>query len=166
MDVVFLDIDGVLNNTGTRDKLRAAGHTGYLGRTLDPDNCAALSWLLRESRASVVISSAWRCPPPEGKCGTRWFREYLPSQGVSPIKVIGCTPELWSRRDREIEAWLQRTRFHVRRFVALDDEDHIRPEWLVRTDWQQGLTMQDAQDALRRLQGTSHPSSSPVGEGR
>lgn len=51
--LVFLDIDGVLNNESFL--LKSGGAEAF-----DPDNVKLLNKLIKETNASVVISSAWR----------------------------------------------------------------------------------------------------------
>lgn len=54
MNVVFLDIDGVLNNLGT------VAAFGNPSKHLDPVSVALVDKLCREGEADVVVSSSWR----------------------------------------------------------------------------------------------------------
>ena len=53
--VIFLDIDGVLNNFASIERYED---------TLDPDCVAVLNGIIAASQAEVVISSTWRLHYP------------------------------------------------------------------------------------------------------
>ena len=75
MKVIFLDIDGVLNNSGNSF------------RRLDPENVARLNALCRQSGARVVVSSSWRL------WGMKLVRERLREEGFAGrIVLIGAEP--------------------------------------------------------------------------
>ena len=96
MKVIFLDIDGVLNTSKTRNprKLPYIVERRLVGR---------LKRLLRKTRAKVVLSSTWRYDPA-GLFSARYHG----------IPFIDCTPDLANKpRRNEILVWLKRhPRFH------------------------------------------------------
>ena len=138
MKIVFLDIDGVLNTCEG------------LSMGLDPRLVQELNVLIRRSGASVVVSSSWRI------AGLVRMRTMLREHGcVGPVS--GVTPILGPvERGLEIQAWLDRCRWRVSRFVILDDTDnmaHLRPH-LIQTDYRKGLTPDDVAAALAKLRAT------------
>lgn len=114
MKIVFLDIDGVLNNEATK-----------FGRKFDPDCVAWLNYITDSTGAQIVVSSTWR------HAGLVETRATLSENGVTG-KVHSLTPDLSSKglvhvaveRGTEIQAWLGK---HpgVDSFVILDDDDDM-----------------------------------------
>lgn len=142
MKVIFLDIDGVLNNEATK-----------FGRKFDPACVAALNKITDKTGARIVVSSTWR------HAGLTETRATLSENGVTG-KVNGLTPDLSKRglihvavpRGREIQAWLE-CHPAVNGFVILDDADdmeHLSGS-LIQTVSRVGLTELDAARAIRRL---------------
>lgn len=107
---LFLDIDGVLNHSETRER-----HNGCIG--VDPECLSNLIEVLMYFRdARIVISSSWRItnsladivklfgetmnsiPTYKGKYdGLEFFKQ----------RVIGCTPRDRDSRGAEIAEWLE-----------------------------------------------------------
>ena len=136
MTVLFLDIDGVLNNYEALKR----------DPQLDPVCVGVLNDLVEALDAQIVVSSSWRF-----FCSLDEIRSLLAAHGlVNPVRVIDATPCLEEKRgDRyfsqprgvEIQAWLS-AHPEVARFVILDDDAdmcHLTPH-LVRTSMANGLT--------------------------
>ena len=146
-NILFLDVDGVLVN---RKSLMR--HSGIDAKG-DPDCVAALNRIIAETDARVVVSSCWRI-------GTTlpWLRETLRSWGVR-AKVIGKTPDFkfTTPRGHEIEAWLAEFSKgrEVGRIVILDDDADMDglSKFLVQTEFEPGLTDDDAGQAIKILKG-------------
>lgn len=157
--ILFLDIDGVLNNAEWLTADRCSRESW--AEMLCPEMCARLDRVLRETGAEIVLSTSWRvvhtCEQIEV-----WLRE----RGAPSARVIGRTPgrrETPSgivlpgnegRRGHEIQAWLNRN--PCERFAVVDDcnvhgaDPHELREVVsrfVQTSWDDGLTDDDA-DAL------------------
>jgi hypothetical protein len=112
-DILFLDIDGVLNPDKTKGSSDfAADCVGHLKRLLH---------VRPETR--IVFSTSWRLGFPLFALGWLWHHHELPLQ-----TVIGRTPDIRNdMRGHEIRAWLgDATRLppgsRVRRYAAVDDE--------------------------------------------
>jgi hypothetical protein len=121
----------------------------------DPECVAALQHILNETGAAIVISSSWRF------CGLEEMRLILDFWGVSGC-VVGCTPDLSRKRGtlyvaecrgHEIQAWLDECTKHVTSFVILDDDADMNglSDMLVKTEFESGLTMADADKAVKLL---------------
>lgn len=171
MNIIFLDIDGVLNNTQHCQWIHenvAPGmgfgqlwelDDGNINRMTvgwDPVNVEALWHIIDETDAEIVISSTWRI-------GRRvsFFHEVSAVFGQS-LPVIGMTPiinDIGSIRGDEVNEWLKiegllRHRNPHFRWVCLDDDGDFHPENnLVQTDIEVGLTMEDAERAIELLKG-------------
>ena len=167
MRVVFLDIDGVLNNPGTYCSdapWKQEPADGPLRVPVEPSCMGRLNRLLRESGAKVVISSSWRLFARYEDLGPALVRYGLVGD------VIGETPDLvndpvwldrwWTRegapfeyerieRGMEITEWLA-AHPEVEEFVILDDCSdmaELKP-WLVHCDAVTGLDDPDVERAL------------------
>jgi len=147
--VVFLDIDGVLNNRASTVPVG-----GTIWRVVVDKACVArLQGLLDRTGASVVLSSAWRAPGRVAAVLSALARAGLSaavSSRTPSMKDLG----IGSRSD-EIRAWL-RTRFDPVSFAIFDDDDDagLGPltRWLVKTNPETGLQAEDVGKAEALLQ--------------
>lgn len=149
--VVFLDFDGVLNTRAW------AQRPDYLENPLDPACVAHLAHLVAESRAEVVLSTAWRGD------GLAACQRHLKAAGFTAIeRVVGLTAPsspLGFGRGHEILDWVD---LHdVERFVVLDDHASLAEvaDHHVRPDPEVGLTAADVCSALAVL---ARPAPEPV----
>lgn len=145
MKYVLLDIDGVLTSAAhTLRCIREHRPPNPSGMDwLDPSCVEALRHIVEATGASVVISSSWR------ELGTERLREVFRESGV-PVVPEDTTP-VWILVKRDaLAAWIAA---HPQDgYVVLDDADQ-RLGRQVRTDPETGLTMQDAEKAIKILLG-------------
>ncbi|MFA6234131.1 MAG: HAD domain-containing protein [Bacteroidota bacterium] len=145
--LLFLDIDGVLNNRASLVELPQDA--------FDPKCVAALNRITDTTGALIVVSSVWRYTY---KMRTE-MQGCLRSRGVTG-KVKGCTPRLSGIKTRgdEIRAWLE-TNIDAGiingdvQFVVIDDSSDITPfEYcFVQTSPETGLTEEGADRAIALL---------------
>ena len=105
MKIIFLDIDGVLNNTHTKNPRKFP----YI---VEPELIERLKRLLAATGAQIVLSSTWRYDPV-GRLAAKHYE--IPFIDVTP--VLPDQP----RRD-EIRQWIH-DHPGVERFILIDDED-------------------------------------------
>jgi hypothetical protein len=155
MNIIFLDIDGVLNPlTAKRDASGRFGHRAFENFRLILDKLP---------EASVVITSTWRYEYtlPEMKA---YFREV----GIDPHRIVDMTPDLrcddgmirhYPTRDEEIRAWLGQ---HpgVEQFAILDD---VGPEQMTgleddffQTEFDEGLRYEQSLNIIKHLTRDDH----------
>jgi HAD domain in Swiss Army Knife RNA repair proteins len=132
MEVLFLDVDGVLNNF----------HQRNFGEAFSPPSCDALNSILdRLPDLKIVISSSWRM------WGLDYMQKLLAKNGVrdAASKVIDLTGQEHGIRGYQIQCWLDRNP-NVTKFAILDDESDMGPLLgrLVKTNGYVGLTSTDA----------------------
>lgn len=145
MKVLFLDIDGVLNNRTAFGRDNPASFF-YMA----PENVATLLELLRRAPdLRIVISSAWRYgrTVPE-------LRRVFERFGLPGKRIVGKTPESKTREVRglEVQAWLV-GHSKVKAFVIVDDDQdmaHLTYK-LVRTDSKVGLHLHHISSILSIL---------------
>lgn len=131
--VIFLDIDGVLNDEDTGYSWEKQEERGYI----DPEFVKNLSWIVDETGAEIVLSSSWR---------NAYFRdarnnfehtgeelkELFENLDYYHLKIPGMTPRYFNGpygRPFEIRAWLC-CRPYVESFVILDDDTFWQWNWL------------------------------------
>jgi HAD domain in Swiss Army Knife RNA repair proteins len=133
--LIFLDIDGVLNDS-------------YHSEPLILPQCAEqFNRIVRATGANVVVSSSWRCWIHGGLMTELGFQRLLRTHGIA-CSIVGVTPPdgRVQGRDRQITAWLV-SHGPVTAYVVLDD-DQVQGHPLIRTDGTRGLTEQDADRAI------------------
>lgn len=154
--VIFLDIDGVLND---HKKLPGSVYCG-----IDADKVARLNRLLSLSGASVVLISAWRYMLNSAMT-LKGFEYLLNTHGVYQDRewLYGqcCTDDKIAERDCQIRDWLNGHQ-GVKQWVIIDDDPMGMAatnlnQWLVKTDGAVGFTDNDVLKALAIL-GVAEPA--------
>lgn len=177
MNIIFLDIDGVMNSTEEMIALYNQ-HGSSIDNTLpSPTKCKLLKQLVDETGSKVVLSSSWRlslnaiqklidlfepynlilsgftCHEVDNKKFKNTLFEDIKPRYQHTIGDFGTYIE---DRGAEIAAWLL-DHPRVSNFVILDDEDSDIKAWfpnnLVKTDLQVGLTLNDCLKAIEILKG-------------
>lgn len=145
--VIFLDIDGVLNNRRTTRTTTCTHYTFVSARLVKN-----LKRIVDETGAKVVLSSDWRYDRDNPMCNGD-FLELRGELRRYGIQFYGFTPELpTAHRGAEIEQWLQ-NHTEVENYVILDDRTDIEPNkdhW-VRTFLSSGLGKEETEKAISIL---------------
>lgn len=155
MKVIFLDIDGVLNDdsTPTRTKSRFV--------FIDREKLLRLKQIVDATGAEIVLSSTWRYD----RDNPQYNGDFLELQEVFRqvgLEFYSFTPEdvYGIRRGMEIRAWLG-LHPEVDRYIILDDElfdfeqRGLLPR-LIRTEFGDGgLTDAHVQEAIEMLSDDS-----------
>lgn len=121
MNVLFLDIDGVLNSVDwymrrKEDENAAAYHDWAYD--LDPVALGLLKKLMADvPDLNIVISSSWRM----SHSLETFKRKLAPMIGIEPKRIAGMTPSLSRGRGEEIKQWLNEHPA-VTKFAIIDDD--------------------------------------------
>lgn len=164
MKVLFLVIDGVLNNDFTREVCE--------GFTFVEDGKALLlKELIDQTGAKVVPLSTWRrgweCkervqePTPSDWIDIRLFDALDEKLQEHGIELLSYTED-FGRRSEEIDLWLRQwTGEPIESVVILDDMGgaEMRPHarYLVQTDFRDGLLPKHVQKAAEMLTAPAAP---------
>ena len=158
MKLIFLDIDGVLNNTKDVKKYRMfiKGERRVL---IDIEPFVYFKKLLKEIEEEkldirVVISSSWRL----GTTASDWkklFKHYFNDDKI----IMGRTLHLECDRGLEILNFLQmldEKKETVEDYVVVDDDiediiDYVGKKRIVKTSIKRGLTNKDVRKIIRKL---------------
>lgn len=172
MKVLFLDIDGVLNNHAwlMTEPARMIeippddrGRPVYYAGRFNPDLVSELNRVIDETGANIVISSSWRI------MGGEMLTNVFELVGIKG-KIIGlCTGDDMidpktnlflgaAQRGTLIRNWLDLNgeRWGVTQWAVVDDSgdmDKVRDRF-VQTDFTEGLTRENADDLISLLSET------------
>ncbi len=116
MKLLFLDIDGVLNNHTYNEIAKS--------NTLDKKYVENLNKIIHETDCHIVLSSAWRYMILHNEITMEGFEYLLRTHGVtSKVKVfsITCADEVVPLRHEQIQHFLYL--FDNVKFAILDDLD-------------------------------------------
>ena len=146
--VIFLDIDGVLNDNHTKST------TGMGFKFIDTSKILRLKSIVEATDAKLVLSSDWRYDREDPLLNSDFLelRDRLANHGLS---FYDFTPEIdWDSRGLEIQTWLEEHP-EVSQFVILDDRDDMEPNMghLIQTTMAHGLTDRLAKRAIAFLNG-------------
>ena len=143
MKVIFLDVDGVLNNSNWAMQMYDEGVHVYAENLLDERAVRLLQKLIDATDAKIVVSSSWR--------RDKYAMQCLADQ-LKPMEVYDVTPVKNTIRGDEITAWLKKHK-DVDTYVILDDDsdmgDHM--EHLIQTTFQRGLQPEHIEEAIKWL---------------
>ena len=151
MNIIFLDIDGVLNIMSPT----YYSHS-YINLGMDPLErhlVKRLEFLLTQALRTdpgtkIVISSAWG----EDKVIKRL--EELGAHFIA-THIIGRTPRISHDRGEQIQDWINANE-DTDNYVVLEDEisdlfPYLDPEYVVEVDMNEGLSNKNTIDAVRKL---------------
>lgn len=146
--ILFLDIDGVVNNAHSHEKYSWRGMTG-----IDPELAFLVGKIKLDTDCDVVLSSSWR--------GSESGMELIRKQVVDFIDV---TPHCCTGiRGAEIHLWLARNcslfggnGYNQRdvRVAILDDSSDMllwQKDVFFKTDWEVGITPEIAKAVTDHL---------------
>ena len=158
MKLIFLDVDGVLNNTQNIKKYRLF-LKGDRRLLIDIQPFYYFKKLLKEieknnMEVKIVISSSWRL----GTIPADWkklFKHYFNNAEI----VRGRTPYLYKDRGIEILELLEIAKEKgdmIDDYIVLDDDiediiNHINYERVMKINRRYGLTSRDIEQILKKL---------------
>ena len=140
MKVLFLDIDGVVNRVGTRQRYR-----GFMG--IDPFLASMVGKIILDTGAAVVLTSTWR----HFQGGREEVdRHVYKTFDVTPIADTGF-------RGEEVKMWLDDHPEVTRYAIVDDDSDFYADQPLFKTNWQTGITDEVAKQVTKFLNRRDDP---------
>ena len=149
MNIIFLDIDGVLNSHRKLKEVYDRTHRPHSGYNYPFDEICLnnLKRLVEITNSKLVITSTWR-KDQEGKNKIiETLKEYELDH-----HIIGYTPILHTSRGKEIKEYLS-TLEEQPNFIILDDDTDMEDliDYLIKTNIQVGLTSDNTEEAIMKL---------------
>lgn len=144
--ILFLDFDGVLNNTSMDwESHKAKAEAPYI---IDDDNLDQLERFVLVTGCQIVISSTWRIT-----CSKDFIAKRLGEICGEALHDDWCTRKLPGIRGLEIQDWLERNLgenfWAFKDFIIFDDDqDFLWHQPLIHIDHGTGLTERDVERAL------------------
>lgn len=134
--VLFLDIDGVVNCSGTRQRSR-----GFIG--IDPLMAFLVGKItLALPELKVVLSSSWR-----------HFDKGREEVEQQVVPIFDVTLTVGTIRGDEIKEWLDRHP-EVEKYAILDDDSDMLEEQkpnFFQTSWETGITEEIMEAVIKHL---------------
>ena len=154
MKVIFLDIDGVVNCSTTKERIH-----GLIG--VEQQKIALVKQIVHATGAKLVLSSTWRSGWFYEDTSTHntdveeWYylRDEFHKQG---LEFLDHTPLHKDRhRGREIQEWLDNCNEEVETYVVIDDDmwdiRELHKHHMVKTSYGYGLLPIGAEMAIQIL---------------
>lgn len=140
--VIFLDVDGVLNNGSWAMEMYDKGIRVYRDGILYEPALERLKRIVDATDAQIVVSSSWRQVPNAYDNLRDWLSKY-------GMTIWDKTPYIGTCRGDDITAWFNRNPGEWS-YVILDDEDDMdgHMDHLVQTDFDVGLIDTDVERAM------------------
>lgn len=115
MNVIFLDIDGVLNCSGSKSKM-IDGDSSYVG--IDKHKILRLKEIINRTDAKIVLTSTWRIHLYKNDRVDKYMRQRFKKYGV---EIYSCADYKRYSRGTGIKNWLK-DHPDVEGWAVLDDE--------------------------------------------
>ena len=119
MNIIFLDIDGVLNSMAYFKQNKNKGRL-----EISDYHLQMLAKIYHACNAKIVLSSSWRELDDESDIHVYWMYQYLVDELARyDMEIISKTPVIDMNRPLEIKTWLDsREDKDTIKFVSLDDD--------------------------------------------
>lgn len=167
--IIFLDIDGVLNNDSCVIRIITENGNNILKFTFSTNVLDNLRKIIDKTNAYIVISSHWRLTEKRfnhwqktGESSDNLWNNLI--ENFRPYglvdKIIGVTPRLLYpslksvERGTEIEKWIENNSdLSIESMVILDDDNDMSPysSHLILCNSGEGLTEEIATCAIKML---------------
>ena len=121
MNIIFLDVDGVLNSMAYFEQNKGQGKGSA---EISDYHLQMLAKIYHSCDCKIVLSSSWRELDDESDIHVYWMYEYLVNELARyNMEIISKTPVIDMNRPLEIKTWLDnRVDKENIRFVSLDDD--------------------------------------------
>lgn len=149
LKLIFLDVDGVLNNTIDSDR-HYYNERGYF---YSPNCVKVFNKVIEATGAKIVVSSTWRLgrTVEELKELFAWMGvkgEVIDKTGRNSSGIRGVEILEWMRERDDIHSW------NFKNYIIIDDDSDMllwQKDNFVHTKGTIGITEQDVEKAIRIL---------------
>lgn len=150
MNIIFLDVDGVLNSEAKLIRIYNETHDMSLFNPIPFDEICLenLNTLVRETNSKLVVTSDWRKDPISTERLIKALKEFNLDK-----EIIGYTPVIQDvPRGTEINKFLLNLNYKPD-FIILDDSKDMEDllPYLIKTNARVGLTAQNVEEGIMKL---------------
>ena len=141
--ILFLDVDGVLNNGKWAEKVQKTENRSILNNAmLYPKSLQQLKRIIDETGAQIVVSSSWRQI-------SRLMTALTQQLNLYGLSIADTTPYTGADRGEDISAWLS-NHPEVTEYAILDDDSDMTTHinHLTQTSFQTGLRKEEADNCI------------------
>lgn len=169
MNIIFLDIDGVLNSMAYFDSLENDNNEEH--QEIIDYHLKMLAKIYHECNAKIVLSSTWRkLDDKSDEAAYQMYQYLLDSLAKYNMEIISKTPIMDLNRPLEIVSWLndQEDKEKIR-FVSLDDDftkeeyekygigEHlVKTEFFCKNESDGGLQQRHVDQAIKILKDQTY----------
>jgi hypothetical protein len=148
MNIIFLDIDGVLNHSSIINGPRE------IKASLCPENVYNFNKIMLAVDAKIIVSSSWRYMIHNGTMTIKGFNYLLNSHGLIGEVLDITRKDNTSDEPRFNQIWDSLSQYCVENYVILDDDISAKGDHrFIHTDMRYGLTEELADKAISILLG-------------
>lgn len=123
LNVIFLDIDGVLNSMPYFENLKSETSQGEKYNQIGDFHLKMLSKIYHECDAKIVLASTWRdLEDSSDEDGYLLYQYLIECLEKYDMKIFSKTPIIQFNRPLEIFTWLKNFNVSDIRYVILDDD--------------------------------------------
>lgn len=161
MNIIFLDVDGVLNSEAKLIRIYNETHDMSLFNPIPFDEICLenLNTLVRETNSKLVVSSDWRKDPISRERLINELQKFNLDK-----EIIGYTPVIQDApRSTEINKFLSNLNYKPY-FIILDDSgdmDNLLP-YLIKIDSRVGLTVKNIEEGILKLSKSYNKNDSDL----
>ena len=140
--VIFLDLEGVLNNNLNWKDCQPVGNTSL---KIHPLILGRVKAIMDATDAKLILSPSFR-----------WFEnkqaisEFVAENGIDPEDILDAVPTIGWDRKKEYSQYFE-NHPEIKAYVIIDDGYHIDDYRVIRPEWKTGMTTQDAVRAIEIL---------------
>lgn len=149
MNIIFLDVDGVLNSLDYAKKIYEIDKVARscYDFPFDPRCLSNLKYLVDITNSYLVITSTWRMHEIGKEILISELRKYNLDD-----RVIGYTSILHKERGEEVKDYLDKLGKEVNYIILDDDSDFTGLEkYLIKTNFEYGLTKKELDMGIKKL---------------
>lgn len=119
MNIIFLDIDGVLNSLPYFENMASKNEFCELNN----DNVSILAKIYHQNDAKIVLSSTWRFLKDKTGHAGDMYSYLIQTLSEYDMEIISVTPIISANRPKEIKVWLENNDIdNMFNFIIIDDD--------------------------------------------
>jgi|ERR1035437_7729574 hypothetical protein len=141
MRIIFLDIDGVLNNGNAAGVFHESSTIPYC--------VEVLNYILEKSGAKIVLISSWK-----DAFDFEVIKKLLYNRGIKPKSIVACT-EKDVQKEPGMTKFIKDNKSKIESFVIIDNDINFIngdfEDFVIRTNTKTGITEEEIELVLEKI---------------